>query len=349
MRSPGSTHGSSSTLPPIDGGLAFLSAPERIRTLVAGRALRVLTGPRLPGRRFIYSVTARPALKIADSVLGGRLLEDVAEFLLDLSAIYPGVVRQSREVEALFASAAIVAVTTPDPGPIAEVRRVITERIGVTDDPGTVVFNRVLPADWMHAPAGVAGPLASNLTRWATEAGRHDALRRAFASHTGVVPLVIPWLAEAPSTPEGLADLVEATGLVRLRTESAPRSARRSAYSAAWFNCVLGPDPHHRGLLLGLEVRVDRHLPRMVGEDRTQPIHEIRRHRGSANPEAHRMLPGEFGLRQVEGNELEVVAALVDSPLYHEDGVLTDEGSLLRHDPRKHTTSTLASRSSREK
>ena len=200
--------------PPIDGGLAFLSAPERIRTLVAGRALRVLTGPRLPGRRFIYSVTARPALKIADSVLGGRLLEDVAEFLLDLSAIYPGVVRQSREVEALFASAAIVAVTTPDPGPIAEVRRVITERIGVTDDPGTVVFNRVLPADWMHAPAGVAGPLASNLTRWATEAGRHDALRRAFASHTGVVPLVIPWLAEAPSTPEGLADLVEATGLV---------------------------------------------------------------------------------------------------------------------------------------
>ena len=144
MRSPGSTHGSSSTLPDRRRTGVPLR-PERIRTLVAGRALRVLTGPRLPGRRFIYSVTARPALKIADSVLGGRLLEDVAEFLLDLSAIYPGVVRQSREVEALFASAAIVAVTTPDPGPIAEVRRVITERIGVTDDPGTVVFNRVLP------------------------------------------------------------------------------------------------------------------------------------------------------------------------------------------------------------
>ena len=200
--------------PPIEGGLAFLTAPERIRTLVAGRALRVLTGPRLPGRRFIYSVTARPALKIADSVLGGRLLEDVAEFLLDLSAIYPGVVRQSREVEALFASAAIVAVTTPDPGPIAEVRRVISERIGVTDDPGTVVFNRVLPQAWMHASAGLGGSLTSNLTRWATEAGRHDALRRAFASNTGVVPLVIPWLAEPPSTPEGLADLIDATGLV---------------------------------------------------------------------------------------------------------------------------------------
>ncbi len=200
--------------PPVDGGMAFLSAPERIRTLVAGRALRVLTGPRLPGRRFIYSMTARPALKIADSVLGGRLLEDVAEFLLDLSAIYPGVVRQSREVETLFAGAAIVAVATPDPGPIAEVRRVITERIGVTPHPGTVVFNRVLPQTWMHAKSGASGPLASNLQRWATEASRHDALRRAFASNTGVSPLVIPWLVEAPSTPEGLADLIASIGFV---------------------------------------------------------------------------------------------------------------------------------------
>lgn len=198
--------------PPSEGGLAFLAAPRRIRTLVAGRALRLLTGPRLPGRRLVYSVTARPALMIADSVLGGRLLEDIAEFLLDLSAIYPAVGRQSRQVERMLTAAAIVAVATPDPEPIAEARRVITDRIGLTESPGTVVFNRTLPPEWVGA-AETTHPLGANLQRWAAEASRHDALRRAFAANTGVTPLTIPWLPEAPHTPDALADLMAAAGL----------------------------------------------------------------------------------------------------------------------------------------
>jgi anion-transporting ArsA/GET3 family ATPase len=198
--------------PPAEGGSAFLEAPRRIRTLVAGRALRVLTGPHLPGRRLVYSVTARPALKIADSVLGGRLLEDVAEFLLDLSAIYPGLARRSRLVESLYAGAAVVAVATPDPGPIAEARRIITERIGVADPPGVVVLNRVLPAAWARAPTA-SGPLGPNLTRWGSEAARHEAVRLAFAAHTGVLPATIPWLPEPPSSPAALADLVGACGM----------------------------------------------------------------------------------------------------------------------------------------
>ena len=198
--------------PPADGGLTFLAAPRNIRTLIAGRALRLLTGPRLPGRRLIYSMTARPALMIADSVLGGRLLEDVAEFLLDLSTIYPGVARRSREVERLFSAATIVAVATPDPGPIAEARRLITDRIGTTDSPQIMVFNRVLPPEWASAPRA-ADPIGANLQRWAAEASRHDALRRAFAANTGVNPLTIPWLPEAPGTPQGLADLMAAAGL----------------------------------------------------------------------------------------------------------------------------------------
>ena len=198
--------------PPTDGGSAFLTAPRQIRTLVAGRALRVLTGPRLPGRRLVYSVTARPALKVADAVLGGRLLEDVAEFLLDLSAIYPGLARRSRQVEALYASAAILAVATPEPGPIAEARRIITERIGVAGSPGTVVFNRMLPDSWADQPV-TTGRLGANLARWGLEAARHQALRRVFAAHTGVIPGAIPWLAEAPGAADGLADLIAAAGV----------------------------------------------------------------------------------------------------------------------------------------
>jgi len=98
--------------PPSGGGIDVLASPRRIRALVAGRALRWLTGPAIPARRAIYSVTARPALRLADTVLGGPLLEDVAEFLIDLRVTYDGIGKRSRRVEARFSSAAIVLVYT---------------------------------------------------------------------------------------------------------------------------------------------------------------------------------------------------------------------------------------------
>jgi anion-transporting ArsA/GET3 family ATPase len=200
--------------PPAAGGTAFLDAPRRIRTLVAGRALRVLTGPRLPGRRLIYSVTARPALMVADSVLGGRLLEDVAEFLLDLSAIYPGISRRSRRVEAMLQHADVVVVTTPDPGPIAEARRVTTERLVPRGVPPEIVFNRMLPAGWAGTfPTPAAEPIAQNLARWGLEASHHQAVLNAFAAHTGLNPRSVPWLAAAPDSPAALADLIAAAGI----------------------------------------------------------------------------------------------------------------------------------------
>ncbi len=197
--------------PPADGGSAFLSAPRRIRTLVAGRALRLLTGPRLPGRRLVYTVTARPALKVADAVLGGRLLEDVAEFLLDLSAIYPGLARRSRSVEALYAGAAIVAVATPEPGPIAEARRILADTLGSAKATRAVVFNRVVPMAWTKSPT-THDPIGANLERWVAEAAHHDALRHSFASHTGITPIALPLLTEPPASPRALADLLQSAG-----------------------------------------------------------------------------------------------------------------------------------------
>lgn len=196
--------------PPAEGGLEFLSAPESMRNLVAGRALRLLTGAGVPGRRLFYSVTTRPALRIADSILGGRLLEDVAEFLLDLSTIYGGVARRSRQVDAVLRAASPVAVATPEIHAIYEVERML----GHTGWPvqPVVVLNRMLPAEWATAPAG-RGPLASNLARWGAEARRHESLRSALAATTGVEPTVLPWLPSPPDTPAALADMIEAAGL----------------------------------------------------------------------------------------------------------------------------------------
>lgn len=193
--------------PPAAAGIAFLSAPARIRALVSGRALRVLTGPRLPGRRLVYSVTARPALRIADTVLGGRLLEDLAEFLIDLSETYPGIARRSREVEAMLAAARLAVVATPDPGPAEEARRILAGHSG--GGRAVAVFNRVLPRTWA-LPGRTAGPGA--LAWWGAEAGRHELVRAEFVAHTGLQPLTIPWLDAAPQDPAGLADLMDAAG-----------------------------------------------------------------------------------------------------------------------------------------
>jgi anion-transporting ArsA/GET3 family ATPase len=202
--------------PPAAGGVDFLASPRRMRALVAGRALRWLTGPSLPGRRAVYAITARPALKLADAVLGGPLLEDVAEFLLDLRETYDGISRRSRKVEKTMRSAAAVLVTTADPAPVREATRFFEELPSWASPARAVVFNRSLPEAWATAVSDPGDALDANLARWGLEAARHADVRAELTAHYGARPIVVPWKAEMPSTPGALADLVaEAGGLDR--------------------------------------------------------------------------------------------------------------------------------------
>jgi anion-transporting ArsA/GET3 family ATPase len=200
--------------PPADGGLDFLTSPRRIRRLVGGRMLRWLTGSRLPGRRTLYKLTARPALKVADTVLGGPLLEDVADFLLDLRETYDGITRRSRTVERLMRLASTVVVTTADPAPVAEAVRFFRELPSWATAPEVVVFNRTLPASWATATART-DPLGVNLARWGDEARRQAGVRREVAERYRGRVATVPWMAEPPSSLEGLQGLVAASeGLV---------------------------------------------------------------------------------------------------------------------------------------
>jgi arsenite-transporting ATPase len=198
--------------PPAGGGIDFFTAPRRIRSLVGGRVLRWLTGAAVPGRRRIYSITARPVLKAADTVLGGPLLEDVAEFLLDLRTAYDGIAGRARRVERHFRRAASVLVTTSDPTPMREAVRFFHEAPPPASRPAAVVFNRVLPEAWISLPAAhrSTGPLDANLLRWAAEAQRQADIRAEFAAQHGVAPATVPWMEESPVTPGGLAALLDA-------------------------------------------------------------------------------------------------------------------------------------------
>jgi anion-transporting ArsA/GET3 family ATPase len=201
--------------PPSAGGIEFFTAPSAMTDLVGGRLLRWLTGGRLPGRRFIFNRTARPALRIADSVLGSHLLERIAEFLMDLRTTYDGVSHRSREIEAHLRRSTTVVVTTADPSPIREAVRFFRELPEVAVRPAAVVFNRTLPEDWIDAQSGDAEPeLAENLHRWSAEARRQRDMRLEFASRYLTAVATIDWQPHPPTDLDTLERLVtEADGL----------------------------------------------------------------------------------------------------------------------------------------
>lgn len=155
--------------PPIGGGTDFFTAPHQVRDLVAGKALRLLTGPSLPGRRMVYSPSTRAALRLADRILGGRLLADLGDFLVDLRTTYDGIRSRAGHVQPVLDEAAVVAVTTPYQGPLQAAASLLAERrvLGA-------IANRALPPAWASADPGPPGPLHDNMRLWSAEARRQS-------------------------------------------------------------------------------------------------------------------------------------------------------------------------------
>jgi anion-transporting ArsA/GET3 family ATPase len=222
--------------PPSGGGIDFFTAPARMRELVGGRLLSLLTGASLPGRRAIYRLTARPALRLLDAFLGGPLLEDIAGFFLDLRTIYDGLSKRATIIERAMARAVTFVVTTADPAPLREARRFYDDLgpSGIT--PTAVVFNRSLPAAWSEARAEEIGSdpetavaLRENLARWGQEARRQADARRDFAARHGTVLASIPWLPKAPTSLDDLRDLVEASEGIPFSSIGMDGTGRRRA------------------------------------------------------------------------------------------------------------------------
>lgn len=204
--------------PPAGGGIDFYQAPGQMRELVGGRILRVLTGAGLPGRRALYRITARPVLRVADNVLGGALLQEFTEFLMDLRTLYDGLARRATNIEEYLSASTTLVVTTANPTPLREARRFFEELEAVDSAPAAVVFNRALPNDWTLRDADLAqelGPhhastiLRDNFRRWAAEARRQREAREEFAAHFKVPLAIVPWAEHPPTTLEALAELMD--------------------------------------------------------------------------------------------------------------------------------------------
>lgn len=202
--------------PPASGGIEFFTAPNELTNLVGGRLFRWLTGGAIPGRRELFNVAARPALRVVDIALGSDLLERVAAFLFDLRTTYDGLRRRSQDIEKYFRKSTTIVVTTSDPAPVTEAARFFKELPQVARPPAAVIFNRTLPTEWEKAeiPADTTRPLARNLALWAREARRQETVRDEFAARYRTPVVSIGWKATAPTDLDSLAALIDETGLI---------------------------------------------------------------------------------------------------------------------------------------
>jgi anion-transporting ArsA/GET3 family ATPase len=202
--------------PPAGGGIDFYTAPGRMREVIGGRLLRWLTGASIPGRRALYKVTARPALRLADAVLGGPLLEEIADFLMDLRSLHDGLKVRAKAIERHLRQATSIVVTTAYPTPMREARRFFEDVLPEAGRPEIVVFNKQLPAQWTEGNslrgADIDPPtrtaLRDNLTHWAAEVRRQSDVKQEFTARHSLHLVDVPWAEVAPTSVGSLADLV---------------------------------------------------------------------------------------------------------------------------------------------
>ena len=146
--------------PPSRNALDFLEAPTRITDFVGGRLLSWLARPSQFGWRAL-NIAATPFLRIADRLLGGDVLEELAMFVREVQGLYGGVQRRAAEVYRLMRSpqTGFVVVTTLEPQPFAEAE-FFTDKLREYSMPlRAVVVNRVLP-DWLLDPDATAAATA---------------------------------------------------------------------------------------------------------------------------------------------------------------------------------------------
>ncbi len=209
--------------PPSGGGIDFFTAPARTSELVSGKLLKWLTGSHIPGRSILFRFAARPMLKLADTILGGPLLSDVANFLIDLRTMHDSLSARSLTMDRYLHKATTIVVTTADPTPVHETKRFFRHLEGVSIEPSGIIFNRSLPLAWIAAAekpirdvpdAELRARARTNLRTWATEARRQDDAANELAARYAVAMYTIGIAAPAPDDLQGLRLLVESTDLL---------------------------------------------------------------------------------------------------------------------------------------
>ena len=209
--------------PPSGGGIDFYQAPAMANDLMSGKLLKWLTGSNLPGRGLLYRFTAKPMLRIADAALGGPMLSEVTDFLIDLRTMHDTISVRSRTIESYLRDADTIVATTADPTPMHETRRFFTELEGINIMPSGIMFNRKLPTEWIVAAESpirnvedsvLRAKAKTNLRSWASEARRQSDAADELSARYHVPVYSVPWTTPSPQTLDALRTLVADSGII---------------------------------------------------------------------------------------------------------------------------------------
>ena len=141
--------------PPSRNALTILDAPGRMADFFGSRLLRWLT---VPYRSRLFTFASKPFYKIADTILGSRFLQDIADFFVLFQAMESGFIKRAKEVEALLVDprTAFVVVSTLETAPAHEAM-FLAESLRDRKMPiGAIIANRVLPAHLAEVAASRA-------------------------------------------------------------------------------------------------------------------------------------------------------------------------------------------------
>jgi anion-transporting ArsA/GET3 family ATPase len=137
--------------PPTRNAIDFLDAPKRMADFFGGRLLRWLTMPyRIGGRRGarMINLAGKPFYQLADRILGGQFLQDIAEFFLNFETMYSGFIERAEAVERLLHDrrTTFAVVTTLEGAPLREAQFFCAELTSRGYHLGALVLNKTLPA-----------------------------------------------------------------------------------------------------------------------------------------------------------------------------------------------------------
>lgn len=143
--------------PPSRDALDLLEAPQRMTDVAGARVLTWLAAPSRVGWRAL-NVAATPFVRMADRLLGGEVLAEIAAFVGDMQALYAGLRERGATTYRLLRAplTGFVVVTTPEPRPFAEAAFFCTRLREYSMPLRAVVVNRVLPAQLRHPGAAAA-------------------------------------------------------------------------------------------------------------------------------------------------------------------------------------------------
>jgi anion-transporting ArsA/GET3 family ATPase len=193
--------------PPSVHALAVLDAPARMTEFFDSRLLRWVTAPY---RSRVAGAAARPFLSVAERLLGGPFLTEVARFFFVFSRLRDPFVARARQVEQRLASRSTcyVVVTTPESGPAGTAVGLADALVDRRHPPALTVLNRALDpslVELLGDGPGMPAPLAEHAGSLAAIAARQ---RRVVARLPGRV-FSVPWRPGSVATIDDLLALFD--------------------------------------------------------------------------------------------------------------------------------------------